>query len=306
LTTSIGIPTHEFALYSLGGPVPVADDDCYLPFSSARYSRYKYGSVAATGTFARALGAAFGQHYPERIRARRLLITSSPYMCVPTAATTLARMLRTVLNAARADRGLSPAPLVQVDRISPSTGDYGTLSARERTQLMAANALSFRRFRPDQVGNAHLLIVDDIRVTGAHQRCLARASDTLPFATRTFLYLAAFPSAPGACFDPSQEDALNHAAIKMLDDLAGIVHADDFAWNVRVCKFVLNPANRADLPRFLGRMPDWFVRGLYRNSVRDGYSRMGLYAPSHALVRSELARRSRGSLAAVPSGRRSA
>lgn len=305
LTTTIGIPTHEFALYSLGGPTPVADEDCSLPFSSARYSRYKYGSVAAAEAFAWALGTAFGEDHPELVRAPRLLITSSPYTFVPTAATTLARRLRIVLNTTRADRGLPPAPLVQVDRVSPSIGDYGTLSAQERDRRMAANTLSFRRFRPEQVCNAHLLIVDDVRVTGAHQRCLARASDTLPLATRTFLYIASFPSQPGACFDPSQEDALNHAAIKMLDDLAEIVQAGDFAWNVRICKFVLNPANQADLPRFLGQMPDWFVRGLHRNSVRDGYARMDLYAPSHALVQAELARR-HGPAEAVPSRRQSA
>jgi hypothetical protein len=127
-------------------------------------------------------------------------------------------------------------------------------------------------------------------MTGAHQRCLMRASDGLPLAARTFLYIASFPSPAGACFGPTQEDALNHAAVKTLDDVAGIVEASDFAWNVRVCKFVLNPANRGDLPRFLARMPGWFVRDLHRNSGWDGYARMSPYTPSHAVVRAELAR----------------
>jgi len=294
------IPTREFALYSLSGPTPVADGICSLPFSSARYSRYKYGSVAAAEAFARALGTVLGERHPELARAPKLLMTSSPYTYVPTAATTLARRLRTVLNMTRARCGLPPAPLVQVDRISPVSGDYGTLSAQERDRLMAANTLSFRRFRPEQVRDAHLLVIDDVRVTGAHQRCLTRVTDALPLAARTFLYIASFPSQAGACFDPTQEDALNHAAIKTLDDLAAIVESGDFAWNVRICKFVLNPANHGDLPRFLGRMPGWFVRGLYRNSSRDGYSRMGPYAPSHAVVRAELARRNRRPVEAGP------
>ncbi len=279
---------------------------CSLPFSSARYSRYKYGSVAAAEAFARALGVAFSDRHPELTRAPKLLMTSSPYTYVPTAATTLARRLQGVLNAARDRCGLPAAPLVQVDRISPSAGDYGTLSARDRDRRMAANALSFRRFQAGQVRDAQLLIVDDVRVTGAHQRFLMRASDGLPLATRTFLYIASFPSPAGACFDPTQEDALNHAAVKTLDDLAGIVEAGDFAWNVRVCKFVLSPANHGDLPRFLARMPGWFVRDLHRNSGRDGYSRMSPYTPSHAVVCAELARRYRRPPAAVPPGRQSA
>ena len=112
----------------------------------------------------------------------------------------------------------------------------------------------------------------------------------MPFLARTFLYIACFRPAGGR-FDPTQEDALNHAEVKTLGDLAGIVAGGDFSWNVRVCKFVLNQANRRALPGFLGEMPGWFVRDLHRNSCRDGYARMDLYAPSHQVVRAELARR---------------
>jgi hypothetical protein len=286
-------PTRELALYSLGGAAPAAAGNCPPMLSSARYSRYKYGSVTATEAFARALVAALDQRYPELARAPRLLMTSSPYAYVPTAATTLARSLQPLLNAARAARGLAAAPLAKVDRIRTSAGDYGTLSAEDRDRHMAANALSFRRFRPDQVRGTYLLVVDDVRVTGAHQRCLMRASEELPLAGRAFLYIASFPGPTGAGFDPTLEDALNHAAVKTLADLAAIVEADDFAWNVRACKFILDPANHGELPRFLRRMPSSFVRDLDRNSREDGYWRMTRYAPSHALVRAELGERLR-------------
>jgi len=307
--------TREFALYSLGGPeslggpaqsVPASGDACPLPFSPARYSRYKYGSVTAADTFARALVAAFGERHPGLARAPRLVMTSSPYTSVPTAAATLARRMRPVLNEARARHGLSPVPLVQVDRIGVSAGDYGTLSAAARDRRMAASTLSLRRFRPDQVRDAHLLVIDDVRVTGAHQRCLMRASEELPLLSRAFLYIASFSGPAGGDLDPTLEDALNHAAVKTLDDLAQIVEAGDFAWNVRVCKFVLSPVNNHDLPRFLGRMSSWFVRSLCRYSSQDGYADMGLYAPSHAVVSAELARRYGEEPAAVPSRRRSA
>ena len=297
------IPTREFALYSLSVPSPAVSGTYPLPFSPARYSRYKYGSVTAAETFARELGAAFCERHPELVLAPRLLMVSSPYSHVPAAATTLARRLQPVLNAARTRRGLAPAPRLRVDRISTSAGDYGTLSAQARDLHMANNALSFRRFRPEQVRDAHLLVVDDVRVTGAHQRCLMRASEDLPLASRTFLYIAAFPGSLTGRFDPAQEDALNHTAVKTLDDQAVIVEAGDFAWNVRVCKFVLNPANYGGLPRFLRAMPGWFVHDLFRNSCLDGYARMDLYAPSHAVVRAELRRRSPSPLAACPTAR---
>jgi len=288
--TTRPIPAHEFSLYRLDGPDAAAAMSGSPSFSATQYSRYKYGSVAAAEAFARALGEAFCEFRPELVRAPRLLMTSSPYTCVPTAATALARRLQPVLNAARAGAGLPPAPFVQVDRIGASAGDYGTLSAPARDRQMAANVLSFRRFPPDQVRGAHLLVVDDVRVTGAHQRCVMRASEDMPFLARTFLYIACFRPASSR-FDPTQEDALNHAAVRTLGDLARIVTGGDFSWNVRVCKFVLNQANRRGLPRFLGAMPGWFARDLYRNSCRDGYAHMALYAPSHQIVRAELARR---------------
>jgi hypothetical protein len=284
------IPAHEFSLYSLDGPDAAAAMSSSPPFSATQYSRYKYGSVAAAEAFACALGEAFRECRPDLVRAPRLLITSSPYTYVPTAATTLARSLQPVLNAARARVGLPPAPFVQIDRIVTSAGDYGTLSAQARDRRMAANVLSFRRFPPDRVRGAHLLVVDDVRVTGAHQRCVMRASEDLPFLARTFLYIAWFRPASSR-FDPAQENVLNHAAVRTLSDLAGIVTGGDFSGNVRVCKFILNQANRPGLPRFLGEMPGWFVRDLHRNSCRDGYARMAAYAPSHEVVRAELARR---------------
>jgi hypothetical protein len=285
-------PAHEFSLYHLDGPDAAVAMNSSPPFSATQYSRYKYGSVAAAEAFARALGEAFCECRPQLVRVPRLLMTSSPYTYVPTAATALARSLQPVLNAARARAGLPPARFVQVDRIGTSAGDYGTLSAAARDRRMAANVLSFRRFPPDQVRGAHLLVVDDVRVTGAHQRCVMRASEDMPFLARTFLYIACFRPASSR-FDPTQEDALNHAAVRTLGDLAGIVAGGDFSWNVRVCKFVLDQTNRPGLPCFLGKMPDWFVRDLHRNSCRDGYARMARYAPSHEVVRAELARRSR-------------
>ena len=95
------IPTREFALYSLSGPSPAANGTYPLPFSPARYSRYKYGSVTAAETFARVLGAAFCERHPELVLAPRLLLASSAYSHVPAAATTLARRLQPVLNDTR-------------------------------------------------------------------------------------------------------------------------------------------------------------------------------------------------------------
>jgi len=206
---------NELALYQLdqGGSAEGAVRGAAVPwpFDAALYSRYKYGSAAAADSLARALAQAFLDRHGRLAHQPRLLIASSPYRRVPTAANALAVRFATVLNAVRAGRGVPPAPLLHIERIAASSGDYGTLPAEARTRLMAANALSFDRLRPHARG-AHLIVVDDVKVTGAHQRCLIRASDTLPLASRTFAHIAAFGRAGLEPPDPALEDRLNHAA----------------------------------------------------------------------------------------------
>jgi hypothetical protein len=84
------IPAHEFSLYDLDGPDSAAAMRTSPQFSATQYSRYKYAAAAAADAFARALGEAFCACRPELVRVPRLLITSSPYTYVPTAATALA------------------------------------------------------------------------------------------------------------------------------------------------------------------------------------------------------------------------
>jgi hypothetical protein len=290
------IPTREFALYQLdpaGAQTAAADPE---PFDAERYSSYKYGSTAAAEWFAQRLAAAFLARNPHAMGLPRVLIASSPYHLVPAASAALARGFRTAFNAERtAATGLAAAPLVQIERMVTTTGDYGVLSAGAREECMAANALSFTRLNRHDLRGAHLIVVDDVKVTGAHQRCLIRASRELPLGSRTFLYTAAVSGAD-AGFDPAMEHRLNHARIKTLDDFAGMLRerVGDFAWNVRVCKFLLGPQNRDELPGFLGRTPGRFIRELYRHCLADGYASMTAYRDSFALITAELRRRDLG------------
>jgi PRTase ComF-like len=286
------IPSYQFSVYQLDENGSATDLTCPQPFNVALYSRYKYGSTVAADWFARALGSSFLAQQPSFACWPRLLIASSPYHYVPTAAHALTIRLVAMLNDARAGHGLPAARLVHIERGAASSGDYGTLSADARTRLMTANALSFGRLLP-YADNAHLIVVDDVKVTGAHQECLIRASDALPLRARMFLHIAAFIDSGARPLDPALEDRLNHAAIRTLDDLAPVVAGPDFSWNVRVCKFLLNPANQHRLAEFLARMPVRRVRELHDNSLRDGYARMDAYRGSHAIVRAELRQRER-------------
>lgn len=281
------IPTSELELYWLNeGGIPVrAASAC--PFVAADYSRYKYGSTACGAVFAAALESAFERTYPHIARADCLLVASSPYKYVPTAAHALGHAFTHHLNQRRRTRRLPPVRLIKIDRLRPSPDDYGQFSIEQRRLLMKNNPLSLNRTLFD---DAHLIIVDDIKVTGAHQDCLMDETNALPLLSRTFLYIAKFLPSPAA-LDPTVEDRLNHAAVKSLADIAEIVGSPDFVWNARLCRFLLSARNRADLPVFLAHMPDHFLLDLYEKSGGDGYDVMEAYRESYLIVQTSLRQR---------------
>jgi hypothetical protein len=180
-------PAAEFARYLLDDRGSAIGGECSRSFDVLLYSRYKYGSATAAGVLARALGTAFLARYRELVARPRLLVAASPYHHVPTAAHALAVRFTAMLSAERTRYRLPPARLVRIDREVVVQGDYGTLPAAARARLMAANALSFDRLLPCAEGS-HLIVVDDVKVTGAHQRCLLRASD--PWRTGSTTHLS--------------------------------------------------------------------------------------------------------------------
>jgi hypothetical protein len=275
------IPTSELELYWLNeAGVPVnAVPPC--PFLAPEYSRYKHGATAPAAAFAAALEDAFQGAYPHLAGAARLLIASSPYKYVPTAAHALACIFAHRLNQRRNFQDLPPARLIKIGRLQPSPGDYGQFSIEQRRALMRANSLSVDR---TLLQDSHLVIIDDIKVTGAHQECLMDATSRLPLLSRTFLHIAKFFIPFPAVVDPMIEDQLNHAHAKKLADLLEIIRSGDFAWNARLCRFLLSARNRAELSGFLTHVPDHFLFDLSQKSSGDGYDLMDAYRESYMIV----------------------
>jgi hypothetical protein len=99
-------PIYEFALYRLDQGGSTVGPGIPGPFDAARYSRYKYGSTVAADWFARMLGRAFLDRYPRLAQLPRLLIASSPYHHVPTAANARSARARSCIS----PHSTAPAP----------------------------------------------------------------------------------------------------------------------------------------------------------------------------------------------------
>lgn len=230
-------------------------------FSPLYYSQFKYGSGSAARHYAATLASVLNA--AATTATGRLYITGSAYAKVPTAAVPLAWWTARLL----AIMGRSTT-YFHLSR-SAFEGDYGASSLEARTQMLAKS--------PPYIGTAslcaclkgaHVVIIDDIRITGKHEQDLLPLLQKAGVATATFCYLAIVPQAEGEQ-DPLIEDRLNHAAIKTLYDITLLARQRLFYCNARTCKFILS-AQPASIEQFVADMPlrllDRFVRAMRSDS----------------------------------------
>lgn len=263
--------------------LPCTDQDtqitCSQAFSCSDYSRYKYGSSRIGEAYASELVNAFWQRFPELALSRRLLISSPAYKAIPTSAFCIAQAFWMLVNQRRNEAGIPASHLIKIERTTLYPGDYGTLAAEQRVQVMGRNSL---HVESALLATADLVIVDDSKVTGAHQQCIERHMEPLTLNTLTFLYVIECINMGAG--DARIEDRLNHASVGTLMAVANIIHASDFLLNVRVCKYILSEENRLALPAFLEQMTDSFLICLYQNVLEDGYGAMDVYRESFQML----------------------
>ena len=281
------IPVSTMSLYQFDSGDGTCTKDVDL-FSPVQYSKYKYGSCKVGEAYASALCEAFLQRFPYLALSPQLIVTSSPYKAIPTSSFCIAQAFYNLLNQQRGLVGSSPCRSTRIGRATLLPGDYGSLSAEQRIQCMLRNRLSFDK---TLLANADLLVIDDIKVTGAHQRCLMMHATQLSLASLTFLYVIECVNSDAATRNPQIEDRLNHAYVHTLTDVAEIIQAPDFSFNVRVCKFILSEINRPVLPAFLEQMANHFILYLYQMSLEDGYGDMDTYRESLQIIGSVLQQR---------------
>ncbi len=123
----------------------------------------------------------------------------------------------------------------------------------------------------DRLRGAHLIVVDDIRVTGATEdRFLQLLYRVEGLRSLTVVYLCEVDPAVAKA-DPAIEGRLNQHKVKTLDDVAAIVATGEFRWNIRVAKFVLEEQDVEDFGAFVRGLQNGPLLALYRAVVCNDY-----------------------------------
>jgi hypothetical protein len=212
------------------------------------------------------------------LRARGLwgtdvCLSGAPYNEAPTASNHLAADVAFRLNDWLSGEDRRPVRTFQITKRNAALGDYALLSREERTALLAPSPFSCD---PAFLRDRNVLILDDLRITGANEMRMRTMFEGYGLPPPAFAYYAVLDSSAGA--SPTVEHQLNHALVRADGStLPEFLQARQspcsmaIQLNVRLAKAMLG----LDAPSFahclqIVRDPA-FLPLLYRYALGEGY-----------------------------------
>ncbi|GHT80391.1 hypothetical protein AGMMS49543_00530 [Betaproteobacteria bacterium] len=247
-----------------------------LSLTIDEYSRFKYGD----SRLARVYGEALAHHLLPRLLATidrdcgEIHVTSSAYRNAPPAS---AALLAPFLHTARillADQHITHFKTL---RAQPTNGDYATLGTTARKTVMQQTAFGL----PEGVDlrDRHIVALDDIRVTGAHEAALDKLFAAHHARRVTHLYILDVAHSE----DPTLEARLNDAAIADIDTLIAMTRCEQFTPNARFGKRIMTETPEA-IHKFIRNVSAEVVECLITNAADDGLDRMQRYQSGFSLL----------------------
>jgi pyrimidine operon attenuation protein/uracil phosphoribosyltransferase len=253
-----------------------------VPFSPEEYSRFKYGDSAQAERYGVLIAEMLTTYFDELSASGRIsevLIVGTPYKSLPNAAKLLADVAERKLGASVPYLDVFSSRIYQ-HRLA--VGDYGKLSSAMRDER---NRQKKYFFDPVDFEGKHVVLIDDVRITGSIERSVMALLDDVDWESFTVANLVKLdPYA--ARENPQIEDELNHAQITSLGDLLPLMRTrDGFILITRTVKRILE-AHPNEIREFLLALEPAQRAELYRAAVDDGYNQMGQYEQSFDILAS--------------------
>jgi hypothetical protein len=265
--------------YTLQDLVVVNDevvDSDGKPFDRVAYSRFKYGYLPPALEYGQKLAALIADALWTASMGRPIYIVSAPYKYLPTASHHIARALCAELGRRAARKGLEPPVLLPFHKAAPGTSAYAKSSEEERLKLLTTIGL---RLDESLIPGSHVLVVDDIRITGTAEKVTAAYLELLHPEAVWYLHAARLPENIGKVH-PGLEDELNQTIPHTLDAILEDVWTGQFRLNTRVLRTILesgDPAgtdpmgkNASAFKVFLGDLPTELLQEIHEAAVGSG------------------------------------
>ena len=271
---------HKISAYTIenDGNKPILD--------FTEYSKFKYGHKPTSMKFAESMMSEFLNNFSlDNIsdKSDEFIISTSPYWYTPPSAYSLAKYFHYMLNDLILEKKKQPFTFLKIHRSSAPVCDFSKLSHKERLENMKKNSLSFDPFL---LKGKRLILIEDARITGAHEQKIIDFMEKAGLKEIIFIYVVDVGFGKN---DPDIENRINHEWVNDLNTLQLLMKKpDEFLLNSRLCRFILSWEKRKELEDFCKRLSDEMLFDIYISSVNDGYGSVEKYAGGFEVVRQEV------------------
>ena len=260
-------------------------------FSPTKYSKFKYGDDSIAKEFGNALATGFIENYLSvNPIIEQIVVISSPYAFIPTATFGMKNYFVFRLNRWLAEHNLPVVQETKVTRSITYKEDYGELDEAQRLSLIGNDTFQIdREFLKDKV----LIFLDDIRITGSHERMITKMLREYNVENET--HLLYFAELINRNIHPNIENFLNYYHVKSIFDLDDIIKNKGFSINTRIVKFILNSEPNS-FKIFIQNHSDTFLELLYNMAIGNSYHTIEAYQENLKTINSELSLRAKNTL----------
>jgi len=213
-----------------------------IPFSREDFSKFKFGSYTLAKKFGVDLFEYFKTSHFDKLVSnfKKIIVYSSPYMQIPTSSYYLTDTFYNAFRNYLASKKIETVRLEfgKIERCQTYTEDYGALTAEERFNLIKND--NYKLITVPSKDDL-CIFIDDISITGTHQRVVEHLMDSNGIETNSFFLYFAKLSDSTAC--PSFENYLNYSFIDEFDKLIDLIISDDYRITTRTTKYILSQKN---------------------------------------------------------------
>jgi hypothetical protein len=239
-----------------------------LTFSAVEYSKFKHGSKVISRKLGQELACAFlksaeFEQFCQNTLSNNVVICSAPWKNIPVASTALKDFFISEFNPIwRIDN--HAVEDLKVHRAHSYNEDYGAMSKEQREKVITSDDFSINNAF---IKGKTLFFIDDIIITGAHERRIKSLLDTVGFeGLVVFLYYAEYQGED----NPAVENELNYAFMKNLSHMDDIIKNEEIIFNTRLVKFMLN-SPYDEFKHFIAKQTSCFCSSLQTYIIGNEY-----------------------------------